>query len=359
MFLTILLFVVVLAVIVLFHEFGHFAVAKLSGTRVEEFGIGFPPRLFGIKRGETIYSVNLLPLGGFVKIFGEEGDNRNDPRSFGSRPIFLRGAILVAGVCMNVFLAFLIYSAMNMTGMPTTLNDNATVSAKDIRVQIMDVIPNSPAAVAGLMAGDTIQTILSPQGTQKINTMQDVRTIVESEKGVPITMTIMRGSQTKSITLTPRFQAPEGQGATGIALARTGIVSYSPPQAIIQGAQTTLGNLQALGSGFGQMIKSLFSSGGFSGTVTGPVGIARIFSQVRGEGILYVLEFMAFISLNLALLNIIPFPALDGGRLFFLLIEAVKGSPLPQKIEQGINAAGFALLILLMVLVTIHDVFPM
>src|SRR5487761_62846 len=338
MFSTIVLFIIVLAVIILFHEFGHFVVAKLSGTEVQEFGIGFPPRLWGIKRGETIYSVNLLPLGGFVKLLGEEGNDRDNPRSFGARPKTVRAGILLAGVCMNVFLAFLLYSGMNMAGVPVELGDAANVQAKDIRVQIVEVVPGSPAEKAGLLAGDTIQAITTPEGTEQINTPSDVTAIIQNERGLPITLTITRNSQTQSVTLTPRSNAPEGQGPVGIALARTGIVSYPFFQAIAQGAQLTWGNLQALANGFWQLIHGLFSSGSFQGTVAGPVGIARIFSQIKAEGAIYVLEFMAFISLNLALLNIVPFPALDGGRLLFLIIEAVKGSPLPQKVEQNINA---------------------
>ena len=354
---SILFIIVLFALIILFHEFGHFIAAKWARTRVEEFGIGFPPRLFGKQFGETLYSVNLLPLGGFVKIFGEDDGNPEDPCNFASKPIWVRAGIIAAGVFMNIFFAFLLYTGGHMVGLPTTIeSDELAARAHDVRVQIIEVAQDSPASLGGLQPGDTIVELRAGEETLPIVRTQDVREFVSRHTAEVIALEIARGSERQEIAVTPRSDPPAGQGALGIAMLRTGIVSYPIWEAPLRGAETTFATLRALIDGFGMMFGRLFAGDGLAGDVTGPVGIARMAGDIGGLGLIYLIPFAAFLSLNIALLNVVPFPALDGGRLFFLLIEFVKRSPVDRRVERVVHMVGFAILLLMMLAITFRDV---
>lgn len=354
---SIFFIVVLFTLIILFHEFGHFVAAKWARTRVEEFGIGFPPRLFGKQFGETLYSVNLLPLGGFVKIFGEDDGNPNDPCNFASKHIGIRALIIAAGVFMNIFFAFLLYMGGHMVGLPTTIeSDELAVRARDVRVQIIEVLQNSPASLGGLQVGDAIIELHSAEETLSIVRTQDVREFVTRHAGEEITIEIARGSEHRELAITPRLNPPAGQGALGIAMVRTGIVSYPLWEAPLRGAESTLGTMGALVEGFKRMFSRLFEDGQIAGDVSGPVGIARMAGEIGDLGLVYLIPFAAFLSLNIAILNVVPFPALDGGRLLFLLIEFVKRSPVDRRLEHVIHMIGFAILLLLMLAITFRDV---
>ena len=353
---TIFLLLGLFLLLVFVHELGHFIVAKLSGAKVEEFGFGFPPRIFGIRRGETLYSVNLLPIGGFVRIFGEEGEHKGNPRSFASRPIYLRALTIGAGVVMNVILAFLLFSAAHGIGVSTFLGDEDISQAKNTQVQIIEIVPNSPAELAGLETGDAILAVTRGEETILAKSAAEVQNAVEKFKGTEVSFKILRAGEEWNVLISPRVDPPAGEGAVGIAMTVTGVIAVPWYKAPIEGARTTYEALRALLSAFGGLATSLFQDGHLPEDVAGPVGIASFLGEMRDIGLVFIMQFAALLSLNLALINIIPFPALDGGRLLFIFIEWVKGSPVNRRFEKAAHATGFAILIFLMIAITVRDV---
>jgi regulator of sigma E protease len=353
--LTAIIFIIVIGVLVLVHEFGHFVFAKRAGMRVEEFGFGFPPRLISWKKGETIYSINAIPFGGFVKIMGEDGDIRG-PRSFASATFTQRMLVILAGVVMNLLLAVVLLVIVNSLGMRIGLVEGQTGSARDVKVQIVSVADQSPASMAGLQPLDAVQGYKDDGTVVPVHSTKDIQDAVTSHLGRPLTFEIERGNSTIEKTVTPRANPPEGQGALGVSLALTGEVSYPWYEAIWRGISDAAFLTIATVQGYYSLLKTLFVHGRLIADVSGPIGIATLTGQAARVGINYLLQFVAMISINLAVLNIIPFPALDGGRALLLIIEKIKGSPVRKEIEGWINAAGFYLLIVLMLYITYKDV---
>ena len=353
--LTILVFIIILGLLVFVHELGHFVAAKKSGMKVDEFGFGFPPRIFGIKRGETVYSINLIPLGGFVKIVGENGDS-TDPQSFGHKPAWQRFIVLVAGVTMNVVLAWVLISLALGIGWPTLVNEgdpvpvNATL--KNVSVGILEVSKDSPASEAGLKPEDYILKI----GSEPIDSIQEAQDLTKASADKPTVYTIKRGNDTFEKTLTPRSNPPTGQGALGIALGSIGEIVYPWYQAPIKGLQVTFNLVVLTVTAFYNLIVQAIHGGNVGEALSGPVGIAVLTRDMTAMGFIYLLRFTALISINLAIINIMPFPALDGGRILFLLIEKVRGRKMKETAEAWANTVGFMLLILLMIVVTVKDV---
>lgn len=354
--LTVLIFIVVLGVLVLVHEFGHFITAKRAGMKVEEFGFGFPPKIFSIKKGETRYSLNLIPFGGFVKIYGEDGDDRSNPRSFSAKSAGTRSRVIVAGVVMNILLAFVLLSIGNLFGLRVGLTGDETARVSDVKIQITQVTAHSPAGDADLRTLDNI--VGATQGDQHVafTTTADTQKYIRDHAGQAITIEIERGSEQMMKTVTPRVNPPAGEGALGISLAATGIVKYPWYQALYRGAQVTGILFINTLIGYFTIIKNIFALGTPGADLTGPVGIAKITGQAARIGFTYLMQFTAIISINLAVLNVIPFPALDGGRLLFILVEKIKRSPLSKRVEGTANAIGFSLLIILMIYVTSKDI---
>ncbi len=345
---SVILFIVVLAVLILAHEFGHFIVAKKSGMRVDEFGIGFPPRLLKFKRGETLYSINLIPFGGFVKIHGEEGQEKNDPRSFASKSISVRSAVIAAGVIFNIILAWILISAGFMIGMPTSVSSvPAGAQITDKKVVILDVQKNSPAESAGLKSGDRLAGFDSVGAAQKF---------ISENKRQEIELKYQRGNENFSAKLIPRLNPPEGQGAIGIMMDDIGVVSVPWYRAVWEGLKLTCQLAIAIAAAIFNFIIDAIK--GISGMdqILGPVGIVTVTGTVAKLGLAYVLNFMAILSINLAIINIIPFPALDGGRLLFLLIEKIKGSPISPKVSGIAHGIGLAILLILMLAITYKDI---
>ncbi len=351
---TIIIFILILGLLIFVHEFGHFVAAKRAGIKVEEFALGFPPRIFGVKKGETIYSLNLLPIGGFVKIYGEEGkptdkqlsEGHDEGRAFYDKPIRTRAVILIAGVAMNLLLAAFLLSAGYWLGLPSVVDDQAA-ELEEAKIQITQVAFDSPASRAGIKIGDTIT---------KFKTVEEVQKFVDEHKGQEITMTIQRGDEALEKTLVPRVNHPENEGPLGIALARTAIVSYPWYRALIMGLTSTVSLVWLIITALGGLLWQLITTGRLAIEIAGPVGIFNLTGQATQLGFIYLLQLTALISINLAVINILPFPALDGGRLLFLAIEKIKGSPVSQKIERFANTAGFVILILLMIVVTWRDI---
>ena len=357
MLLTIIVFILILGVLIFAHELGHFISAKKAGVKVEEFGFGFPPRIFAFKKGETTYSLNAIPVGGFVKIFGEEGDRKSRSKfAFYNKPIWQRAIILVMGVVMNLVVAAILLSIVHGLGVPTFVEQGQEANYRNVQIQIVETAKDSPAEKAGIKIGDTILSLSYGGEKVVIKEIEDVQKFVAFHAGQEITMEIQRGKTFLQKNLIARVSPPKEEGALGIAMAKTGLVSYPWYMAILKGFETTGKLFITMISLFWLLIKTLILKGTMIGEIAGPVGIATITFQMVQLGWTYVLQFAAILSINLVLLNILPFPALDGGRLLFLLIEKIKGKPIQFKTERLANTLGFAILIALMILVTARDV---
>jgi len=356
--LTIIVFILILGILIFAHELGHFISAKKSGVKVEEFGFGFPPRIFAFKKGETTYSLNLFPVGGFVKIFGEEqGEKKStSKRAFYNRPAWQRAIILFAGVFMNFLLAAVFFSVVHGIGTPSMVEQGQEANYRNVQIQIIEIAKNSPAEKAGIKIGDSILGISFKQETIQIKEVEDVQNFIAGHIGEEITFSLKTGSEVFSKNITPRPNPPQGEGAIGIAMAKTGLISYPWYTAIVKGFQTAGQMVVTMITLFWLLIKTLILKGTMIGDVAGPVGIYNLTSQFVKLGLVYVLQFTAILSINLAIINILPFPALDGGRLLFLLIEKIKGKPIKFKTERLANSIGFAILILLMVIITFRDI---
>ncbi|MEO8065308.1 MAG: M50 family metallopeptidase [Candidatus Doudnabacteria bacterium] len=354
--LAILVFIIILGLLVFVHELGHFIMAKRAGMRVEEFGFGFPPRLFGIKKGETLYSINWIPLGGFVKILGEDGTDSIDPESFGNKSFWRRFSVLIAGVTMNVILAWVLISIGMGLGLPTVIDEGeqlpASAHIKNQTIGILEVGDKTPAAAAGLKPGDSILKI----NGKPVSSIQDMQTQTSADAGQPTTFTIKRGTDVIDKIITPRANPPAGEGALGIALGSVAYVSYPWYQAPYKGAVATYNLMSFTLTAFAGIIGQFLHGQPVTAALSGPVGIAVLTKDVTALGFIYILQFTAVLSANLAIINAVPFPALDGGRILFLLIEKIRRKKLPIMAEQWANTAGFVLLLLLMVLVTVKDV---
>jgi len=355
--LTAVIFIIVLGVLVFVHEFGHFIFAKRAGMKVEEFGFGFPPRIWGIKKGETLYSINAVPFGGFVKILGEDGEQRDNPRSFSSKPIGPRLLVIVAGVTMNFFLAVILLMITNFFGLRIGLIDDKTASiARDKSVQIIEVSKDSPADKAGVKLLDEVAGFKLNGTFQAVYNAEDVQNFISENIGQPITIVINRNIEVLEKEIVPRLNPPAGQGALGVSLALTGVVSYPWYEAVWRGVYDAVVLTMNTIIGYFVLFKTLLFQGKLIADVSGPVGIATLTGQAARIGINYLMQFTAMISINLAVLNIIPFPALDGGRALLILLEKLKGSPVNKKAEQLVNTVGFVFLIALMVYVTTKDI---
>lgn len=348
--------------LVVAHEFGHFIVAKKSGIRVDEFAFGFKPRLFSIKKGETRYSFNALPIGGYVSIYGENPDEEsiNGPdssRSFVNKPAYIKASVMAAGVAMNFLVAWLLLSIGFMSGMPTSvgLEPKGTV-LENRALTVTSVVPGSPAEKAGLKATDKILLMKTSSDTTETPSTESVRYFVRKHSTEPITINFVRGSQNKEATLTPAPGVVDGAPGIGISMDIIGTLKLPAHKALWEGLKLSGNIFVGTVKGFYNLIHDAVIGKGSLAGVTGPVGIVGVVGDAAQFGFIYLLSFAALISLNLAVINLIPFPALDGGRLLFLLIEKIKGSRIKPQIANTVNAAGFVLLMLLMVVITYHDI---
>lgn len=313
--LTFLIFIVVISILVLVHEFGHFWAAKRSGMKVEEFGLGFPPRLWGIRRGGTLYSVNAIPFGGFVRIYGEDGEHRSTPGSFGGGTFFQKVRVIVAGVFMNFLLAAVLLVCVNFLGLRVGIfDDTAASGARDVAVEILQVAPGSPAELGGVRVLDRIVGFRIADDFVWATTPDVVQSFAFAHAGETVTMVVKRGAQPIDLRIALRRPQGPAEGPIGISLARTGVVRYPWYESIWRGVASTGVLFWQTMAGYGRLIGSLFTDGSLASEVSGPVGIATLTGQAARIGINYLLQFMAIISVNLAVLNILPFPALDGGR---------------------------------------------
>ncbi len=365
---TIVLFLVVLAVLIFVHELGHFLVAKRSGIRVDEFAIGFPPKIFSWVRGETKYVLNLIPFGGYVKIFGENPDEESltgvdSARSFVRATKWKQVGVLLAGILFNILFAWILISVSFMFGSLVPVGEGAPAYAKYIKdknVAITSVLPNSPAAKAGLVAGDKILIVYLASSTDPKGvigtTVNFVRQTIEASAGKPIAIYYERQGEKKEKIVTPVKGVTEDKYVVGIYMENVGVVKLNLGLALWEGGKLTAVTIKQVAVGLGTFIWQAVRGHGDFTQVSGPVGIVNLVGEAAHFGLAYFLGFVAFISLNLAVINLIPFPALDGGRVLFVLIEAVSRRPIKPKIANAANAIGFFILIALMLVITYRDI---
>ena len=367
---TVLIFLIILGLLILSHEFGHFFVAKRAGIRVDEFGLGFPPRLFGLRWGETTYSLNLIPFGGFVKIYGENPDEESltgtdRARAISAQSKWVQALVLVAGVTMNLVLAWLLLIiAFSTTGLPAEVGAvPAGYTLDNPQATIVAIKPNSPAALAELAVGDRIVHLRVNNEKVTNPTIEAIQSFVAAHPTAEIIVGFVRphNLNIKPIiaerAVRPASIGSNGEPAIGVGLEVIGNLHLPLHRAIIAGSQslwhltkgTVIGLVTLLGQIFGgekEVLKQL----------TGPVGLVGLTGDASALGFGYLLFFIAILSINLAILNLLPIPALDGGRLFFLLIEKIKGSPIKPTVANAFNLTGFVLLMGLMLLVTWSDI---
>jgi regulator of sigma E protease len=346
MLLTAIIFLLILSVLVLIHEAGHFVAAKRLGIRVEEFGFGLPPRLFGIKRGETIYSINWLPIGGFVKLFGEEGEEEaneqrhkgkirksDKSRAFYLRPPWQRAIVVIAGVMMNFILAITVISYLFTQGVMVPVN----------RVHIEKIVLGSPAEIAGLKENDIIKRLSLGEEKTDVKSSDQIIQFTKNHLGQIIDVLITRNGKDIVVPIVPRSDYPKDQGPMGVVISNYEEKKYSAIEAPF------FGTMEAI------ILWKMISFQPVPKDVTGPIGIAQMTGQAIKFGKNAVLELLGILSLNLAIVNILPFPALDGGRLLFIVIEGLTGKKIRTNWERYIHQIGMLILLSLMVLVTIHD----
>lgn len=362
----VLIFIVVIVVLIVVHELGHFVVAKLAGIRVDEFGLGYPPRAATIgKIGETAITLNWLPFGGFVKIYGEDiaATQVSDPRAFTSKNRFIQALVLAAGIIMNLLFAFVLLTLALTSGTPRALSASELTHAKDIQLAVAAVEPASPAALAGVEAGDTITSAADANGRwdqSEAASAQTFTDFVAASGGTPMTLVVDRAGQTLALVTKAAQGVVPGDAtryAIGLSIAPIGVVPLSFGQSIVEGAQLTYAVTIATAVGLWHFFVGIFTLHANFSQVAGPVGIAGAVGSAAQEGFGDLLSIAALISINLALINLIPIPALDGGRLLFVLIESITRRPIKASIANSINSVSFALLVLLMVVVTAHDIY--
>ena len=387
---TILLFLAVLFVLILVHEWGHFIVAKKTGMRVDEFGIGFPPKLFGIKKGETEYTINLFPIGGFVKIFGEDAisiasspveseasDRRSErseageggvnavdaahaekagdatSRSFTAKSKWAQTAVLIAGVTMNVLFAWLLFVAVFMIGSPTAVEEGQ--QGADARLVITNVVPGSPASEAGIPVGAEVLGFANMDSAPTPSSFRDVTATAQE----PITFEYEAGGEVITTQIMPVsgiIEDDPDRQAVGLQLTFVETVRKSLPAALMEATDLTYRSLIAITVGIGSLLADIVVLDADLSQVAGPVGIVGLVGDAAEFGFTSLLMFTAVISLNLAVINLLPFPALDGGRLLFVAIEAVIRRPIHPVWVARLNTLGFILLMALMVAVTYSDI---
>ena len=344
MLVSILIFLLVLSVLILVHELGHFVMARRAGIWVEEFGFGLPPRLFGKKIGETIYSVNALPFGGFVRLHGEqeEGGITDPKRAFLNKSKSVRTSVVVAGVIMNFALAVVAFAIVySFTGIPKDTH----------QIKVVDISANSPAISSGLVVGDVINKVDGKDVTdvnsfiKNVDAKKGQKVIIETEKG--------------KITVPPRVSPPAGEGPLGVTITSTEI--YFPPvwqrpfYGIYYGFKDAFFWGRTILSGLWHMAYGLWQ-GDVPTDVSGPVGIFAVTTEAAKNGIITLINFVGVLSVNLAILNILPFPALDGGRLLFIVIETIIGKKIIPKVEAIVHTIGMIILLALILLITVGDI---
>ena len=349
-----LLIVLIFGFLVFVHELGHFIAARRNGVEVEEFGFGFPPKLYGKKVGRTEYSINLIPLGGFVKLKGESLSDKG-VGSFGRASFWGKTKILLAGVTMNFITAYLLLVGLCLTGLPPIIQGQYSYGSPELsqprQVMAVRVAEGSPAEKAGLSRGDII---LSGNG-QRFENEGDLMKFTQDNAGEQVALKVVRDGETQELQTSLRPPA-EKQGFLGVTPFQTYKLQYGLIDSLVTAGGISLQLVTGTIAAFADLIAGLFTQGKVSDNVAGPVGIVALLNNILDLGAAYVLVFVVSISISLAVINAMPLPALDGGRWALAAAQKISGRALSEKSEAAVHAAGFAALILLMLVVTFFDV---
>ena len=357
---TALLVIAILILLIIGHELGHFVVAKLMRVRVVEFGLGYPPRAFRIGRwGGTEYTINWLPFGGFVRLYGEEHEELTEKqrwKSLAGAPWYAQVLILSAGVLANILIGWVLFTAAFMQGLPMSVPEGT----EGARLVVNGVLPASPADAAGIQTGDRIVAVEGQKGT-KVETLEPgaVIAFVQANGGKPISVTYVREDTTNTVMMIPAHAVlveDAGRPALGVELALVSDTHMNFLEAAASGFVRTLGALKQVSLGLWGLLRDAFIGKADLSSIVGPVGLVSVVDTAVGYGLGQILGIAAFISINLAIINLIPIPALDGGRLLFVGLETVFRRQMPNLLAHSINLGGFALIILLMIIVTYQDI---
>lgn len=332
---SILISIIIFGALIFVHELGHFTVAKINDVRVDEFALGMGPKIAGIKKGETLYSLRAFPLGGFVRMAGmEPGEEEDDdPRGFNKKTVLQRAAVIFAGPFMNFVMAlFLFIMVFMVMGVPSNVN------------VIGQVIPDNPAAQAGLRDGDRIVAI---EG-KEVNTWMELVTTIHTHPGKEIRVTFVRDQKEQTVSMVTEIDPQSGQGRIGIMQSweKKGFFA-----SIALGMRQAYEFTKLLIVALGQMITGMVAP-----EVAGPVGVVQMVGEVARFGIASLLTFAGILSINLGVINLFPIPALDGSHLVFLGLEGLRGRPIDPAKQNMIHLVGFALLMILMVVITYQDI---
>jgi len=356
MVITALIFVGILSLLVLIHELGHYTVARIIGVRVDEFGLGLPPRAIGKKIKNTIYSLNWLPIGGFVKLAGEDEEGmdengtsqkiKNKKQYFWARSKKERSAILIAGVTMNFILAVTITAGLLING----------VKEPSGMVRIESITPGSPADQSGLLPNDVITSITSGGSITTIKTSELLISTVAQHKGETIQISYLREGKEQNLEIIPRKDIPEGQGPLGVVITDLELKKYSLWEAPFAAVKININRGWIMLVGIVTTLWKLITFQGVQADVAGPIGIAQITGQAAKFGVRALLDFMSILSLNLAVLNILPIPALDGGRLAFVIAEKIFGRKIKPAFEKQTHQIGMLILLFLVLLISVGDI---
>jgi regulator of sigma E protease len=360
---SIIIFLIILGLLIFVHELGHFLVAKWSKIRVDEFAIGFPPKIFSFTKGETRYALNLIPFGGYVKIFGENPDedslNPNAKNSFINKSRWIQAAVLVAGVSFNFIFAWMLISASYMLNTEVAVNQDNISNIQSIETMIVSVSPDSPAAQAGVEVGDKIISLRSGEDiilTANELNVENLQNFISNNSDSEIEFTVERFEEVKKFNITPVEGITPDKKAVGIMMSDIGEIRIGFFKSIWEGLNTTILITQKVAVGLYEFLTAAVIGKADFNQVSGPVGLVGHVGEAAKFGIVNLLTFTALISLNLAVINLIPFPALDGGRLLFVAIEGITRKNINVKFVNTLNLIGFALLMLLMISVTVSDI---
>jgi regulator of sigma E protease len=357
---SIILFFIILLVLVIVHEFGHFIAAKWVNMRVDEFAFGFPPRIYAKKKGETVYAINALPLGGYVSIWGENGEPNDEakhhPRAFSNRPKWAQLVVLIAGVTMNMLLALVLFVGVSF-GKVEMSADDPTYGArvKDAHIVVVQTAPNSPASA--IETGSVITKIASGGQIADMHSASSAVAFVENHQNAPFTISYTKPDGEKADTvISAVYGIVPDKKALGLSLDTIGYVRTGAFEAVKLGFERTWDTTVLTLQGLGTLVTSIGKHTNVLSELSGPIGIARIVGQTSAYGLAAVLTLVAILSVNLAVFNILPLPALDGGRMVVVLIEAISKKRVPHKYYSWVNIVGFAALMLLLIVVTVHDI---
>ncbi len=354
---SLLIFIAILVALIWVHELGHFSVAKLCGVRVDEFAIGFPPRLLTVQWGETRYSFNLILVGGYVSIYGENPGQADDPRSLARKNRAVQAAVMAAGVVFNIVFAWLVLSAGFLAGLPAAEGQNTFGQVHSAQATITGVLPGSPAATVGLAPNDVV--LAAETATTNLAagaTAAEVQSFIATHQNETIILHIDRAGEALAFAARPAEGVAEGRKVLGVQLADVGILQLPVHLALAEGATVAYHLVVATAQGLGGLIAGAVVGQANLGDVAGPIGIAGIGSHAVQTGAAATLWLTALISINLAIVNLLPIPGLDGGRLFILGIESVLRRPIAPRWVTRLTLAGFAFILVIFVLVSIQDI---